>query len=304
LPESRESEQKIKIAVVPGNIKQANKWKSEKIQDNFLKYFITTQKAAGHQPTMVVWPETAVPVDLIAENSYAQSLRELAHQYNVYLLIGVPHNTNTEGFSEDVKTYNTVFLLSPKGEVLDMYHKTHLVPFGEYIPFKKYLPKKLVDIIIGVGDFEAGKRHTIFSVASAYFGVGICFESVFPEIFRKFAKNGANLMGILTNDAWFEGTAAPRQHYDMAAFRAIENRIAIFRVANGGISAMIDPYGRTISAQITPENPKDEFLIAELPLSSNNSKPTPYTRWGDVLPYACLIVTIALLIWRNVKRKT
>lgn len=287
--------QKVKIAMVPGNIKQKEKWKSENIQDNFLRYLTATQKAAIQQPTMVIWPETAVPVDLISRNSYIQILRDLASRYNVYLLIGIPH---VEGYFEGVKTYNSVFLLSPKGEILDMYHKIHLVPFGEYIPFKRYLPKKLVDLIIGVGDFDPGSRHTLFSVASLKFGVGICFESCFPDIFRKFAQNGSNFMGIVTNDAWFEGTAAPRQHYDMAAFRAIENRTDIFRVANGGISAVIDAYGRTKSEEINAENPKEEFLIAEV---SINSKRTIYTKYGDLL--LCLIITATTLVLMMKKRR-
>jgi len=130
-------------------------------------------------------------------------------------------------------------------------------------------------------------------------GVSICFESGFPDHFRRFVKKGAKGMGILTNDAWFEGTAFPALHLSMAPFRAIENRIAVFRCANGGFSGVFDRFGRATTPLITPYTAQ-EILVAAVPLREGEQ--TFYTRYGDWFPILCALLCLGWLGWRIVVR--
>jgi apolipoprotein N-acyltransferase len=234
--------EKVKIELVPGNIRQMEKLRSwGRAEWIFDRYACITELAAAEKPDIIVWPETSVPQYTFLSGTAPSELRYLVQRWNAYFLIGTPH---TERHPER-KTYNAAFLLSPAGEEIDRYYKIHLVPVSEYFPMKRYLPDSWQKLVTGVSDWDMGSRYTVFSAPPAKFGVVICFESVFPELFRKFVSKGVNLMGIITNDAWFRGTYAPEQHYSMAPFRAVENRVAVFRCANYGISCIIDPWGRT-----------------------------------------------------------
>ena len=118
-------------------------------------------------------------------------------------------------------------------------------------------------------------------------GVAICFESSFPNLVRQFTLKGANLIGILTNDAWFENTPAPKQHFSMAPFRAIENRVPVFRCANGGYSCIIDKFGRLITPTIQPKN-TEGLLVYEIPVAADVEL-TLSTRWGNWFPIFCFL---------------
>ena len=123
-------------------------------------------------------------------------------------------------------------------------------------------------------------------------GVSICFESVFPDEFRRPVQKGARVMGIFTNDAWFKGTAFPELHLSMAPFRAIENRITVFRCANGGFTCVVDQFGRTTTPLITPDT-SEQMLVASVPLlSSTEREQTLYTRYGDWFPILCALICV------------
>ena len=278
--------EKIRVAMIPGNIRQDEKMASwgEKSSWIFEKYFELTQKAINEKPDIIVWPETAVPKFIFPDSPERDRLRIMIPIWNAYFLMGVISAEHDQGAW---KVYNSVFLLSPKAEVIDKYHKMHLVPISETFPLKKYLPKKLHDFVVGVSDFDSGDRYTIFSAPPAKIGVPICFESVFPEISRNFVKYGANVLCMVTNDAWFIGTHAAYQHFSMAPLRAVENRTSVFRCANYGVSCIIDPYGRILK-RIDPGDNVD-YLAGEVSLNSGGSF---YTRHGDLLPWTCLAITL------------
>ena len=123
-------------------------------------------------------------------------------------------------------------------------------------------------------------------------GASICFESVFPDEFRRPVKKGANVMGIFTNDAWFEGTAFPELHLSMVPFRAVENRIAVFRCANGGFTCVVDKFGRITTPLVTPDTTQ-EVLVASVPLRApTEQKQTLYTRYGDWFPILCAMICV------------
>ena len=251
------------MALVPGNIPQLDKWNSKKFPTIFMKYINLTEKAAKEQPDVVVWPETAVRGQVLSgewtnyNNHFKQMLDRIG---DIPMLIGA---TDLDSLGD---IYNRVISVSSDGEIQGKYAKMQLVPFGEYVPLSDFLPN-----FIQFHPFEHGKTHNLLPIKNvseehgenliAQVGTSICFESSFPNHFRKFVKKGADVMGILTNDAWFSGTALPELHLAMGPLRAVENRISVFRCANGGFTCAIDKYGRIYTRFVTSKT-SDEFLIA------------------------------------------
>jgi apolipoprotein N-acyltransferase len=179
-----------------------------------------------------------------------------------------------------VNQYNSAYLASPPGELAGRYDKIHLVPFGEYVPLSKLL-FFIGSLGEGIGDFKSGKKIFNFSIPQGQFGVLICFEIIFPDLCRRFVKDGADFLVTITNDAWFGRTSAPYQHFSMATFRAIENRVFIARAANTGISGFIDPSGRIVKqGGIFTE----EAMNGMIRLSSEK---TFYTLYGDIFAWIC-----------------
>lgn len=286
---------KIKIGLVPGNIKQKDKMDSwgDKAGWIFDKYIQDTQLIAEEKPDLLVWPETAVPQFIFPKSEERERLTFLLSRWNAYMLMGALSYEQ----DPDWKVYNSAFMINPKGEVIDKYDKIHLVPVSESFPFKSFLPKKWQSYVTGTSDFDRGSRYTIFNSPLANIGVPICFESVFPQISRKFVQDGANLIGIITNDSWFIGTFAAQQHFSMAPFRAVENRVAVFRCANYGISCIIDPYGR-VTQKIEPDK-GENYLVGDVGIYPAG---TFYTRHGNYFPWTCLAVLLFFIVqqwWYN-----
>ncbi len=281
----------FKIALVPGNVPQIEKWDPAYWPQIFEKYMNLVKAADAEEPDLIVLPETALRGEIFAfeGNIYIKQLKEILADQQIHLLTGTFH------YTPEPKIYNSVFLLSPTGEKLGSYSKIHLVPFGEYVPVTRHLPN-FIQLSYG---FEPGKSIDLFPIPhieNSQMGVVICFESVFPDLFRKFVKKGASVMGILTNDAWFDGTAAPEQHLAMAPLRAVENRIAVFRCANGGISCIIDAFGRITTPPIQA-NDTQNFLIGRIPLSDRAG--TIYTRYGDWFPILCFLVSGLIILYHH-----
>ena len=123
-------------------------------------------------------------------------------------------------------------------------------------------------------------------------GASICFESVFPDEFRRSVQKGAAVIGIFTNDAWFDGTAFPELHLSMAPFRAVENRIAVFRCANGGFTCIVDKFGRITTPLVTPDTTQETLVASVLLRSPTEQRQTLYTRYGDWFPMLCAIICV------------
>jgi apolipoprotein N-acyltransferase len=178
------------------------------------------------------------------------------------------------------------------------YDKQHLVPFGEYIPFREYLPF-VGPLVESMGDFTPGSTQRPLACQTAGIGVLICFESIFPDLSRKWTENGANMLVNITNDAWFGRSSAPWQHFSMAVFRAVETRRSLARAANTGVSGFVDPVGR-ISASL----PLFEtgYSTDDLPICSEQ---TFFVRYGYYFPVFCIIGVIltVLNLLRTASRK-
>ncbi len=280
----RVKQKTVKVAVVQGNIDQAIKWNAAFKQHISDIYSRLSLEAAKDKPDLIVWPETAAPFFFLYEVEPQQQMIDLVGKLNAFLLFGGLDFTPIKG-TQAYNSFNSAFLLSPEGGVMGKYDKMQLVPFGEYVPFKKLL--FFVDrITTAIGEVQAGTVPEVMQANDTFFSVVICFESTFPNLVRKFVKNGARFLLIITNDAWYGRSPAAAQHFSMATFRAIENRTAIARAANTGISGFIDPYGRILQQSDTYV---EAMLVDEIPLRTTT---TLYTRYGDVFAWFCCAVAL------------
>jgi len=294
----------ISVGVVQPNVDQAVKWDTAYREETLARFERLTEQL-GRTTDLVIWPEAATPFVFEREPVYQLQLIALANRTQAPILFGSP----ALRFYPDRKPYllNSAYLLSSNGQVLGRYDKQHLVPFGEYIPFKSSLLFFLDKLVEGIGDFEAGTGPTVLtltpkprsaatSAAGAaarpvQFGVAICYEVIFPNLVREFAANGAEFLVTVTNDAWFGASSAASQHFSMVVFRAVENHLSFARSANTGISGFIDPFGRI--AEATPI-----FTEQAAKATIQVWRPhTFYSRYGDVFAYGCAIICALLVLF-------
>jgi len=279
----------VRVAVAQGNIDQSLKW-DRSFQGKTLRiYGSLTERAAEDGAGLVVWPETAVPFYLERNTAGRRDVSDIARQNKVRLLTGSPaYDYNKK--NKEVELYNSAYLISAGGRITGRYDKVHLVPYGEYVPLKRFMPfiKKLT---VGVGDFASGPGPVSLMVDGYKAGVLICYEAIFPVLSRLSVRDGAGLLINITNDAWFGNTSAPYQHLDMALLRAVENRVFLLRAANTGISAVIDPLGRVLKKT---ELFTEDVLVANV--SINNEMKTFYTIYGDIFAYVCLFFSGVFII--------
>lgn len=277
------------IGIVQGNIDQSEKWSPGNQQATITTYLQNSRSLfTEKRPELIVWPETALPF-------YPQTfsdlgvLHDLVAQYDTALLTGAPWFEIIDRSTKDIRYFNSAQLLEPGGTFTSSYYKSHLVPFGEYVPLKKLLPF-LAPLVEAVGDFSPGRVERPLPWRNSRIGVLICFESIFPDIGRKWSENGANVLVNLTNDAWYGKSSAPYHSIVMSVFRAVETRRSVVRSANTGISGFIDPLGRVHEpSQIftTWAGAEDVILMEDQ---------TSFVRWGHFFPQACLVAGLLLTV--------
>jgi apolipoprotein N-acyltransferase len=275
----------LTIGVAQGNIEQDVKWDQGFQKETLEIYRKLSLELSKTSPHLVIWPETAVPAYFPSGTGLDQKVMTIPHQLNTYLLFG---SLSSRKQGEEVKVYNSAYFISPRPRILSRYDKMHLVPFGEYVPLSSFFP--FFNSLVGIGNITPGEEVVVFQLPHGTFGTLICFEVIFPELCRKFIRNGADFMVTITNDAWFGRTSAPYQHLAQATFRSIENRIWLVRAANTGISAFIDPWGRisTASGLFTRE-----VLTGEIDL--RGGKMTFYAQYGDLFAIFCSLLGICLI---------
>jgi apolipoprotein N-acyltransferase len=280
---------KAKISVIQGNIEQSEKWDPALQYSATKKYLNLSASAAAERPDLIVWPETAAPFYFLYDTGLTEMVQRGIAETGTNYLIGSPSFVRKGAGAE---YYNSAFLIGRDGKVLGKYDKVHLVPFGEYVPFKKWLPF-LGKIVEHVGDFWSGKKGAIIILNDHGLGVLICYELIFPYLSRAEVRNGANLLVNITNDAWYGKTSAPYQHFSMTVFRAVENRRALVRAANTGISGFIDPSGRIIVSTPIFE---DAAVTKDIPILREI---TFYTRFGDIFAYLCLAAAGLIILIKS-----
>lgn len=298
--------EQLKVSVVQGDIPQNEKWNPELSGKIFDKYESLTKEAAKDKPDLIVWPEASVPGFFEMERALLDRMKALAVSADTHILVGAPREEDSYE-----KLYNSAVLFSGEGRVVDRYDKIHLVPFGEYVPFKKLFSFVQKFTKSSIGDFSSGKTYKVFKffierratsndttwklLKKAKFSCLICFEDIFPDLTRQFVKNGAVFLVNITNDAWFGKTSAPYQHMQCSVFRAVENRVNVVRAANTGISCFIDQKGRVTDMVGSGGNFifVDGVKTCDIILTATR---TFYTVYGDVFTYLCMLYT-ALYIW-------
>jgi apolipoprotein N-acyltransferase len=285
---------KARISIIQGNIDQLVKWNPAFQIETIKKYNRLSALASKQRPDLIVWPESATPFYFLYDIKPTELVFEGIEQTKTDYLIGSPSFVGTD---DRVQYYNSAYLISPARKTMDKYDKTHLVPFGEYVPFKKWLPF-LGKIVAQVGDFRAGKKGRTLAWKDQQLGIQICYEIIFPGLSRAMVQNGASLLINITNDAWFGKTSGPYQHFSMTVFRAVENRRALARSANTGISGFIDPAGRVLAST---ELLQDAVATQMIPLMKEVSL---YTRIGDLFAQACLLLVVLILLVEFVRWKT
>lgn len=328
------------IAVLQSNVPQSVKrsfQSSDKIFEDLLK---NSQKASQAHPELIIWPETMVqavldeqiwPILQSAELNKNLHQKLLKHaENNAYLLVGaygMRLRQNSSGKTYLAK-YNSAYLYTPKGSQFpERYDKMHLVPFGEYIPFKRKIPS-FYNLLMQFTPYnydyslDAGEKYTVFPIKSSKtpgktynFGVIICYEDTIPEIARQFTLDKNNRKRLdwlvnISNDGWFvkfrDNKVYPStelaQHAAICVFRAVENRIPVVRSTNTGISCIIDSLGRLKNSFITGQKlpskaMKRQGMEGWFADNLNIDKRTTFfSRYGQWLSLACVTALVALII--------
>ena len=288
-------------AVVQANIAQEDKWQEVSWPGIRDKYMTLTREAAAdlkerqkssNLPGLIIWPETAFPGFLWEDQDFFEEIQDLVKDVQVPLLFG-------SVVYENHHYYNTAILLSEKGEVVDQYNKLHLVPFGEYLPFRNFMPA-LADLV-PIADFTEGKNWTVFplvknkssGILEPVFSALICFEDTLGFLSRGFVNHGAKLLINMTNDAWFKESKASSLHMVCGLFRAVENRRTLIRAANTGVSCVITEAGeiaRVIRDKRTQSSFTSGYFLEKVNLNDQKSF---YTKYGDV--FMCGVVFLMML---------
>ncbi|MBF0492440.1 MAG: apolipoprotein N-acyltransferase [Deltaproteobacteria bacterium] len=282
----------LKAAFIQGNIQQDEKWDTTSAKKIMGRYEQLTQQAAEEGAQFIFWPESSYPYDVILNEkavllSTAKNL--LGKNEDRALILGAI----TEDHPHSDLFHNSALLIDSKK--LSVYHKQKLVPYGEYVPLKEYLPF-LDKLTVQVGNFYPGQKFSLLESQGAKIGSLICYEDIFPEVARGHAFAGANLLANLTNDAWYGPSSALPQHLNFSIFRAVENRRMLVRVTNTGASAFIHSWGALES-----ELPywKEAVGKGEIKLLEVKSF---YTRYGDVFAYFCLLSSLFGILLSLLKR--
>ncbi len=303
-----------KVALIQGNIPISLKHSPEPEDEVrvLTKYVDLTLRAASEEADLTIWPETMLPgalswsltggntpLDLLV----GKSIKRMSDALPGHLLIGsVGHD-----FAAGTRLFNSAYYISPDGELLGRYDKIHLVVFGEYTPLQTPPLDRILGFLTKLRppvmgpDLTPGALRNLFELGDSRFGVTICYEDTVSNLFRKFVRDGADFIVNISNDGWFQGSAEMDQHLAICVFRAVENRVAVARAANTGISSLITPTGE-IQDILNVDGKYREvegILAGRLQMVKTHSV---YLLWGDLFGLLCGVGSIGLLLasaWRK-----
>ncbi|HJU90679.1 MAG TPA: apolipoprotein N-acyltransferase [Gemmatimonadaceae bacterium] len=290
---SLETRELASVAIVQPNIAQAVRWRPSNRDSIVARHAALTRVAFTHSPDLIVWPESALPGEVVAHRSWSDSVRALAASVRAPILLGTIDSAPP---SSGGRWYNAAMLAEP-GRMFSAqspYYKAHLVPLIERTPLTR------VGSVFGIpyfGSYVAGGSARPFELPFGRTGVLICFESTFAQRAREQRAHGAALLVAITNDAWFGWSNAGIQHLAHLVLRAIETRAPVVRAANTGISAYIDPTGRV-------HEPTQRFVPAVRAYAVRTSDvSTVYTASGDIVGLSCAALTALLAMWRSARTR-
>jgi apolipoprotein N-acyltransferase len=285
------------IGIVQGNIEQGQKWSPAQRKRTVQNYIELTEGLTTEQsPALLLWPETALPF-YPRDNQLLLPLANFVQHKGIHLLTGAPwYEIEQDRTKRVISYYNAALLMSPDGTFTSSYFKSHLVPYGEYVPLNRYLPF-LSPLVEAAGNFTPGRVDQPLAAGDIKAGVLICFESIFPGIGRAWVNKGANVLVNLTNDAWYGKSSAPYQSWAMTVYRAVETRRSVVRSANTGISGLIDPLGRVRS-----ESPLFVTWSKTVDVPLMNER-TFFVQWGYLFAPACLGLAVLIALFGLIRAR-
>lgn len=236
---------------------------------------------------LIVWPESPAPF-VTSDPRFQHWVAALAQDSHAYLIVGSLGVTPTSKPDKPL-IFNSAQLVAPDGGFISRYDKIHLVPFGEFVPFRNLL-SFAESLTHDIGDLSRGNQRNAFRIDGHGVGTFICYESIFPDEVLLFARNGAELFVNISDDAWYGDFGAPGQHLNMARMRAIENGRWLLRATNNGITASISPLGEVVTAA-----PRNTRVVLQAPYKFDSGT-TFYTRHGDWFAAACAIISLLAFI--------
>jgi apolipoprotein N-acyltransferase len=275
-----------RAALLQPNISQEMRWDNDNLLLIFRRMMAMSEEATSHNVQVVIWPESTVPLSYAITDFYRKAIESLSRTRNVDVILG----SVAEDPEQPNKLWNAAFLVSG-GRTIGHYDKIRLVPFGEYVPLRQMLSFAHA-LVHAVGQFEFGTKDTPL-VGRFFYGPAICYEVVFPQIPRTQVVHGANVLVTITNDAWYDGTSAPRQHLNLARLRAIETDRYLLRAGTTGISAVVDPAGQLVQQM---EMGKQGIIYAEF---QPRTSTTPYVRFGDWFAWVAMVAVVLGMIRRR-----
>lgn len=287
----------VRVAVLQGNIDQGVKWDAAWVERTLGIYEELTRRAAEQGAELVLWPETAIPGSFEWDAPLRGRVEALARETGVTLVVGGVGLT-LDANARPTAYFDSAFVVDDSGAPLGRYDKTHLVPFGEFVPFQRLLGLFFRAVASGMAETSvtAGAAPRALEIAHSRrgalsAGIPICYELLFPDLVRRFARDGAQLLLAITNDAWYGRTGAPYQFLAITALRAAETRLWTARAANTGVSAFIDGRGSVVAQTGIFER---ALRVADVPLHANPREATVYVRFGDWFAYGCWLALLGL----------
>jgi len=288
LAESRPADDRLTVGLVQGNVAQDSKWDTGARREILDRHVELSRQAAAQGAQLVLWPESSWPDPYgIERDALAYGLvSRVAVDLDTRIVVGTVRVTEGD---DGYEVANAAVLLGSDGGVDGAYEKSHLVPFGEYLPFQSVL-RWLGPLVQAVGAMRAGdSEQPLLGADHAElppFGMSICYEIIFPHMARQQVAAGARFLATITNDAWYGTSSGPYQHFAMARMRAVETRRWLVRAANTGISGAVDPWGRVVLATALEEV---AVPVVEIGL---RDEATVYQRTGDVLGRICQFIAL------------
>ena len=286
------SAESINIGLVQPNIPQDQKWLPYKAQDNLNVHLRLTKRAVKDGADIVFWPETSFPYGL----NYPKFVGERflnKEKLSSPILFGA---VVAEKINGEIQIFNSVVHADESARMHEPYRKIHLVPFGEYLPFEEHLGF-LKSLTQGVGQFDPGREYLLFNVKGVQLATLICFEDVFPQYARLFAKMSGDMIINYTNDAWYGKSSMHSQHTVYSQFRALENRRFVLRTTNNGMTAVINPKGEIVKKF---EQYKEGYLLSSIKIDKGYSI---YTQIGDFWVFGIVMLCALILIYTVIKIK-
>jgi len=277
----------VVIRLVQPAIAQEDKWQSTLFQSHFATQIaLTLSQPASEEPDLVIWPEAAVPYSLLRDPTTLAQLAAAAPSQG-YLLTGAVRADRDE--NGPLRPWNSLLAIGRDG-LVETYDKHHLVPFGEYVPLRGILP--IDKITPGATDFAAGSGPTVMALGNLpTFGPLVCYEVIFSDEIIGDDGRPQWLLNI-TNDGWYGQSSGPYQHFQAARLRAVEQGLPMVRVANTGISGVIDGAGRVLASL-----PLEHRGVLDTTLPAALVAPTYFSMWGDWTFLGVLLAGMAGMAW-------